>query len=88
LSLGGLHACIVKAENLGRKKKGKREYLNNQLTRDFMRKLAKLLESTVEVPRIKVGKKQTIETLINEEALVFAKYLRNTINEWNPRSVK
>jgi hypothetical protein len=27
--------------------------------------------------RIKVGKRQTIDTLINEEALLFAKYLKN-----------
>jgi len=31
----------------------------------------------VETPRIKFGKRQTVETLINEEALLFAKYLRN-----------
>jgi len=34
-------------------------------------------ETTVDVPRIKVGKKQTIETWINEETLLLAKYLRN-----------
>jgi hypothetical protein len=32
------------------------------------------LESTVEIPRIKVGKRQTLETLINEEVLLLAKY--------------
>jgi hypothetical protein len=31
------------------------------------------------------GKKQEFETLINEEALLFAKYLRNEIKEWKPR---
>ena len=31
----------------------------------------------VNVERIKVGKRQTIDTLISEEALLFAKYLRN-----------
>jgi hypothetical protein len=39
----------------------------------------------VEIPRIRVGKKQTIETLINEEALLFAKYLRTEKNTWIPR---
>jgi hypothetical protein len=29
--------------------------------------------------------RQTIETLINEEALLFAKYLRDEIRAWNPR---
>jgi hypothetical protein len=31
----------------------------------------------VNVERIKVGNRQTIDTLISEEALLFAKYLRN-----------
>jgi hypothetical protein len=39
----------------------------------------------VGIPRIKVGERQTIETLINEEALLFAKYLRNEKREWLPR---
>ncbi len=60
---------IVKTENLGRKKKGKREYLNNIKTRELMKTLNTFFESSVEVPRIKVGKKQTAETLINEDAL-------------------
>ena len=50
-----------------------------------MTKLNTLFESTIEIPRIKVEKKQTLETLINEEALLFAKYLRNEMKEWLPR---
>jgi len=42
-----------------------------------MTKLEAQFESTVEVPRIRVGEKQSVETLINEEALLFSKYLRN-----------
>lgn len=76
---------IVKTENSTRKKKGKREYLNNQQTRDLMKKLDVFFESIVEVPRIKVGKKQSINTLINEETLLFARYLRNEMKEWLPR---
>ena len=34
---------------------------------------------------IKVGKRQTIETLINEEALLLAKNLRDEKKEWYPR---
>jgi len=30
-------------------------------------------------------KKQTIETLTNEEALLLAKFIRNERNEWIPR---
>ena len=37
--------------------------------------------------RYQVGKKQTIETLINEETLLLAKFLRNERKEWNPKKV-
>lgn len=30
--------------------------------------------------------KQEIETLVNEESLLFAKFLRNEIKEWKPRT--
>jgi hypothetical protein len=36
-----------------------------------------LFESVVEIPRIKHGKTQSIDTLISEEAHFFANYLRN-----------
>jgi hypothetical protein len=36
-----------------------------------------MFELKIEVPRIKVGKRQTIETFINEEAMLLAKFLRN-----------
>jgi hypothetical protein len=32
-----------------------------------------------------VGNRQEIETLINEEALLFALYLRNEKQSWKPR---
>lgn len=66
----------VKTENLSRNKKGKREYLNDSETKDFTNDLGRSFEILVEVPRMRVGQRQTIETLINEEALLFAKYLR------------
>ena len=75
----------VKTENIGRKKQEKREYLNNTLAQKLLKQLDNLFGFTVELPRIKVGTKQTFETLINEEALLFAKYLRNERKEWNPR---
>ena len=74
-----------KTEKMSAQKKGKREYLNDAETKDFTSKLNDYFETYVEVPRIKVGERQTIETLINEEALLFAKYLRNEIKEWIPR---
>ena len=75
----------MKTENITRKKIGKREYLTNQKTRYLMAKLNAFFESKVEVPRLKVGKEQSIETLINEEALLSSKYFRNERKEWNPR---
>jgi hypothetical protein len=52
-----------------------------------IKKLEMLFESTIEVSRIKVGKKQSVETLINEEALLFAKFLSNENEKWNSRKV-
>ncbi|MBQ04399.1 hypothetical protein CL673_06795 [Candidatus Bathyarchaeota archaeon] len=41
--------------------------------------------SKVDIPLIRHGKRQRIETLINEEALLLAKYLRDERKEWTPR---
>ena len=35
-----------------------------------------------------MDEQQEIETLSNEEALIFAQYLRSEINMWNPRLVQ
>jgi hypothetical protein len=50
-----------------------------------MRELVRYFESKVEIPLIRHGKKQKIETLINEEALLLAKFLRNEMKTWIPR---
>ena len=76
---------VTKYEVLTRKKRGKREYLNDCDSKVFMRELNQFFESNVEIPRMKVGNRQTIETLISEEALLFAKHLRNEKKEWIPR---
>ena len=68
-----------------RKKRGKRVYLNNVLTQDLMKKLNAFFESIIDVPRIRIGDRQTVETLINEEALLFATFLRNGRKTWTPR---
>jgi hypothetical protein len=60
-----------KTERLSAQKKGKREYFNDVETKYFMAKLNDYFERTVEVP-CKVGRRQTIETLLNEEVLLFA----------------
>jgi len=41
----------------------------------------------VRIPRYRMGKKQEVETLINEKAMLFAKYLRIERQTWNPRIV-
>jgi hypothetical protein len=76
---------MVKTEKLSRSKQGKREYLNEVQTRELTRQLNGYFEFKVEVPRIKHGQRQTLETLINEEALLFAKFLRHERETWTPR---
>lgn len=44
-------------------------------------------QTNVDIPRIKHGKQQTIETLINEETLLFASFLRNEKQKWSPRKI-
>lgn len=74
-----------KTELVQSKRMAKRQYLNSAETHDLMNKIDQLFRKKVEVPRIYLGKKQTIETLINEEALLFAKSLRNEKEPWIPR---
>ncbi|KUO41362.1 MAG: hypothetical protein AVW06_04570 [Hadesarchaea archaeon DG-33-1] len=76
---------VMKRESFSKRRKGQREYLNDSLTKDLMRDFYAYLEGRVEVPRIRHGSKQTLETLINEEALLLAKYLRNERKTWIPR---
>lgn len=64
-----------------------RQYLNGTMTNEFIKKLNAYYESKAETPRIKAGKKQEIETLINEETYLFAKYLRNERKTWKLRIV-
>ena len=78
---------VIKAEDFSRKRKGKRQYLNETMTNEFIKKLNVYFESKVEIPRMKVGKRQKLETLIDEESLLLAKYLRNERKSWEPRIV-
>jgi CRISPR-associated protein Cas1 len=66
-------------------KKGKRMYLNKDKTNELLKKLHDYFRSVVDVPRIKMGKRQEIESLINEEALLLANYLRSEKPHWTPR---
>lgn len=61
--------------------------MNKARNKEFINALKRHFLSKIEVPRIRTGSKQEIEALINEEALLFAKYLRNEKPSRNPRSV-
>lgn len=76
---------VIRHENFSKNRIGQREYLNNSNTNDLTSCLYYYFESTVDIPRMKHGKRQTIETLINEEAFLFAKYLRDECEAWSPR---
>jgi hypothetical protein len=65
---------------------GKKIHLKEYETDSLAEDLNAFFDRMVDVERIKVGKRQTIDTMISEEALLFAKYLRNEKKEWTPRS--
>lgn len=77
---------MMKAESASHGKKGKREYLSDSETNALLDDLNRFFETKVKVKRIRNGEHQTLETLVNEEALLFAKYLRHEIKIWNPRT--
>ena len=78
---------VVITDFMMRLKMGKQIHLCEFKTDELAEGLNGLFNKMVEIPRIKHGNKQSIDTLINEEALLFAKYLRNERTSWNPRTV-
>ena len=76
---------VVVTDFMMRLKMGKRIHLCEFEADSLADGLNSLFESELEIPRIKHGNKQTFDTLICEEALLLAKYLRNERNEWKPR---
>jgi len=76
---------VLKDEDFSRRRKGKRQYLNEKLTNEFIKRLDAYFRTVMEVPRIRIGEKQELETLINEEALLLARYLRDERESWIPR---
>jgi len=78
---------ISKDESVSRSRKGKRQYLKDSLTRRMMKELDEFFQSRVEIPAMRHGKSQAVETLICEEALLLAKYLRNENAVWNAKIV-
>jgi len=76
---------VLKTEDYSSNRKGKRQYLSDAKTGDFTKKLNDYFRTRIDIPRIMRGEHQEIETLINEEALLFAKYLRDEKKDWFPR---
>jgi len=76
---------FTKTEVASRRKRGKREYLSDSETKALLNELNRFFETIVEVKRIRNGEHQTLETLINEEAQLFAKYIRGEAKSWVPR---
>jgi CRISPR-associated endonuclease Cas1 len=66
-------------------KMGKRIHLCDYETDSLAEDLNLLFERSVNVPRIRYGHKQTLDTLINEEAYLFAQFLRHERKTWTPR---
>jgi len=69
-------------------KMGKKIHLKEYETDSLAEDLNAFFQPFVDVKRIKVGDRHTIDTLICEETLLFAKYLRNERKEWIPRLPK
>jgi CRISPR-associated protein Cas1 len=76
---------VVKTEQYVPNRRGKREYLNDSMTNKLIKAFYGYLDWKVKIPRIRHGYKQSLETLISEESLLFAKYLRNEREAWTPR---
>jgi hypothetical protein len=64
---------------------GKKIHLCEFETNELATDLNQFFEHMIEVPRIRVGRRQTIDTLIKEEGLLLAKFLRNELKRWTPR---
>lgn len=64
---------------------GKKIHLKEFEVDSLAEDLTAFFDRMVNIERIKVGNRQTIDTLISEEALLFAKYLRNERRDWIPR---
>jgi CRISPR-associated protein Cas1 len=78
---------VVVTDFMMRLRMGKRIHLCEYEADNIADGLNNLFEREVEIPRIKHGNKQTIDTLIGEESLLFAKYIRHERNALIPRLV-
>ena len=68
-----------------RLKMGKRIHLIEYEAGRLAEGLNLFFDRFIAVPRVKHGNRQTVDTLISEEAFLLAKFLRNEQKEWIPR---
>lgn len=78
---------VLKEEYFSSNRRCKRYYLKEEKNTELTKSLNALFSTTVEVPRVKVGRRQQLESLFSEEAMQFSKYLRQEISIWEPRVV-
>jgi CRISPR-associated protein Cas1 len=78
----------VKSEDFSTKRKGKREYLNDSEAQHFVKALNQYFQNKVKVPRVRMDEQQETETLISEEALLLAGFIRNEAIDWRPRIIR
>ena len=62
----------MKVESASHGKKGKRKCLTDSETKTLLDELNRFFETKIEAKRMRNGEHQTLETLINEEALLLA----------------
>lgn len=75
---------VLKNEFLMKTKMGKRVILRDFETSVLFEALKTFFESKT-VPKVKIGRNQSLDSLICEETLLFAKYLRDERKSWVPR---
>jgi CRISPR/Cas system-associated endonuclease Cas1 len=75
---------VVVTDFMMRLKIGKQIHLCEYEADSLAEGLNSLFENEIDIPRKRYSKKQTLDTLINEEALLLAKYLRNERQDWTP----
>lgn len=76
---------VIVTDFIMRLKMGKKIHLCEFEAGRLAEDLSAFFERKVNIPRIRHGKKQTLDTLISEEALLLARFLRNEQKEWVPR---
>ena len=76
---------IVKIEEIPNNKVIKRVYLSDLKTDELVDEMNELFKRSFDIPRFRNGQRQEFNTLISEEAQLFAKYLRDEKKTWSPR---